>query len=103
MPDAHGLGACRARCRVCRRVSRVAVDPSLGSHCVPMDWYIDLQDWMKLNSFVQTGGEAKQVIQAGQVTVNGEVVTERRRKLRVGDVVECAGRRGVVEPESQTR
>jgi ribosome-associated protein len=64
-----------------------------------MDWNIELQDWMKLNSFVATGGEAKLAIQAGEVTVNGEVETRRRRKLHEKDVVEYAGKRGVVERE----
>ena len=36
---------------------------------------------------MQTGGEAKVVIQEGDVTVNGEVCTMRGRKLRPGDDV----------------
>ncbi len=62
-----------------------------------MDWFIGLQDWLKLHSYVGTGGEAKHVIQAGLVTVNGVVETRRRRKLREGDIVEFAGKRGVVQ------
>jgi ribosome-associated protein len=37
---------------------------------------------------VGTGGQAKQIIQAGEVLVNGKVETRRRRRLRAGDVVE---------------
>ena len=49
--------------------------------------YIKLQDLLKLAAAVQTGGEAKLVIQEGGVTVNGEVCTMRGRKIRPGDDV----------------
>ena len=37
--------------------------------------YIKLQDLLKFAAAVETGGEAKLVIQEGDVTVNGEVCT----------------------------
>ena len=49
--------------------------------------YIKLQDLLKLAAVTATGGEAKLLIQEGQVLVNGEVCTQRGRKLRDGDVV----------------
>lgn len=49
--------------------------------------YIRLQDLMKLAAMVSTGGEAKQLIQDGQVQVNGEPCLQRGRKLRPGDAV----------------
>ena len=49
--------------------------------------YIKLQDLLKLSAAVATGGEAKIVIQDGQVSVNGEVCTQRGKKIRPGDVV----------------
>lgn len=49
--------------------------------------YIKLQDLLKFAAAVQTGGEAKVVIQEGGVTVNGEVCTMRGRKIRPGDDV----------------
>ena len=49
--------------------------------------YIKLQDLLKLAAAVQTGGEAKIVIQEGEVTVNGDVCTMRGKKLRPGDDV----------------
>ena len=58
---------------------------------------IDLQDWMKLEGLVETGGEAKFVIQDGQVLLNGEVETRRRKKLRRGDVIEFRERTHRVE------
>lgn len=53
--------------------------------------YIKLQDLLKFAAAVQTGGEAKVVIQEGGVTVNGEVCTMRGRKIRPGDDVCFAG------------
>lgn len=47
--------------------------------------FIKLQDAMKLANLVESGGEAKVVIQEGDVSVNGEVCTQRGRKLRPGD------------------
>ena len=47
--------------------------------------YIKLQDAMKFANIVMSGGEAKQLIQEEQVTVNGEVCTMRGKKLREGD------------------
>ena len=54
--------------------------------------YIKLQDLLKFAAAVQTGGEAKMVIQEGEVTVNGEVCAMRGRKIRPGDDVCFNGR-----------
>ena len=54
--------------------------------------YIKLQDLMKLADLVSTGGEAKLLVQEGEVLVNGEVCTMRGKKLRPGDVVDALGR-----------
>ncbi len=53
--------------------------------------FIKLQDFLKFAAAVSTGGEAKNVIQAGQVTVNGEVCAMRGKKLRPGDLVHFGG------------
>lgn len=53
--------------------------------------YIKLQDLLKLASLVSTGGEAKIVIAEGQVSVNGEVCTQRGKKLRPGDTAAFRG------------
>ena len=53
--------------------------------------FIKLQDLLKLAGAVETGGEAKERIQAGEAAVNGEVCTQRGRKLRPGDVVSFDG------------
>jgi ribosome-associated protein len=49
---------------------------------------ITLGQALKAANVVGTGGEAKVLIQAGEVRVNGEVETRRGLKLREGDVVE---------------
>ncbi|WP_308856220.1 RNA-binding S4 domain-containing protein [uncultured Oscillibacter sp.] len=49
--------------------------------------FIKLQDLLKFANLVESGGEAKERIQAGEVTVGGEVCTQRGRKIRPGDDV----------------
>ena len=49
--------------------------------------YIRLDDLLKINGCVDTGGLAKVLIQGGGVLVNGEVCTMRGKKLRGGEVV----------------
>ena len=54
--------------------------------------FIKLDAMLKFAGLVETGGEAKLLIQQGQVQVNGEVCTMRGKKLRGGDTVPLAGR-----------
>ena len=49
--------------------------------------FITLQNLLKVENIVATGGEAKYVIVDGLVQVNGECECRRGRKLRSGDVV----------------
>jgi len=49
--------------------------------------FIKLEQLMKLASLTDTGGFAKNLIQNGDVSVNGEVCTMRGKKIRNGDVV----------------
>ncbi|MCF2972121.1 RNA-binding S4 domain-containing protein [Synechococcus sp. Nb3U1] len=53
--------------------------------------FIKLDQFLKLAGVVSTGGQAKQLILAGQVRVNGQVETRRGRKLRFGDEVVVLG------------
>ena len=46
-----------------------------------------LDQFLKWNNIVSTGGEAKMLIKSGQVSVNGEIEKRRGRKLKIGDVV----------------
>lgn len=49
---------------------------------------IQLDQFLKWTNMVGSGGEAKLLIQSGQVLVNGEVETRRSRKLSPGSIVE---------------
>lgn len=48
---------------------------------------IQLDQFLKHQNLVGSGGEAKVLIQGGYISVNGEVETRRKRKLRNGDIV----------------
>lgn len=53
--------------------------------------FIRLDQFMKALQLVVSGGEAKHIIQGGEVQVNGETETRRGRKLRHGDTVGFLG------------
>ena len=53
--------------------------------------FIKLQDFLKFCDAVGSGGMAKNFVQEGLVSVNGEVCTMRGKKIRPGDVVEFDG------------
>ena len=59
--------------------------------------YIKLESFLKLCNAVCSGGEAKMLIQDGQVQVNGQVCTMRGKKLRDGDRVCFQGAAYVVK------
>ncbi len=54
---------------------------------------VELYKILKFEGLVTTGGEAKLLIGDGQVTVNGEIETRRRKKIVDGDVIEFCGDR----------
>lgn len=56
--------------------------------------FIKLQDLLKFARAVETGGDAKRIIQEGRVTVNGESCAMRGKKLRPGD-------RAVIDGETE--
>jgi len=55
------------------------------------DEYIKLGQALKAAGLVESGVEAKEVIQDGLVKVNGEVDLRRGRKLYAGDMAEFDG------------
>lgn len=55
--------------------------------------HITLDALLKATGLAGSGGEAKALIAAGAVQVNGEAETRRGRKLRAGDEVALQGRR----------
>lgn len=58
---------------------------------------IQLDRFLKLMNFVETGGQAKTMIQGGFVEVNGATETRRKKKLYHGDVVTFEGETVQVE------
>ena len=56
--------------------------------------FIKLDALLKFAGVTGTGGEAKEAVQAGAVSVNGEVCTMRGKKLRPGD-------RAVIDDETE--
>ena len=59
--------------------------------------FIRLDALLKFAGLAETGGEAKLMIQEGEVKVNGEPCTMRGKKLRPGDRAELDGETLVVE------
>lgn len=59
--------------------------------------FIKLQDLLKFANLVESGGEAKERIQAGEVTVGGQVCTQRGKKIRPGEAVGFAGEQLTVD------
>lgn len=59
--------------------------------------YIKLDQFLKQMQVVGTGGQAKLMIQDGEVSVNGNVETRRGRKLLAGDRIEIDGQTWVVD------
>lgn len=60
---------------------------------------IRLDDYLKFCGVVGTGGQAKILIQSGEVLVNGVVETRRRKQLNVGDKIQLLGETFLVERE----
>lgn len=61
------------------------------------DEFIKLGQVLKLAGLVESGVDAKYVIQDGLVKVNGEIDTRRGRKIVAGDIVEYQGNKVKVE------
>ncbi len=53
--------------------------------------YIKLSDLLKFTGLTETGGQAKILIQEGNVKVNGEICTMRGKKMYPGDQAELGG------------
>ena len=64
------------------------------------DESIRLGQFLKLANLVDSGAEAKPLIQEGQVSVNGEADTRRGRQLVPGDVVTVGGQSARVADEA---
>lgn len=60
-----------------------------------------LDQFLKAQGVVATGGEAKLRIQRGDVRVNGAIETRRGRQLALGDAVAIDGRELLVIPQAR--
>ena len=49
---------------------------------------VELYKILKFEGMVASGGQAKTVVAAGQVLVNGKVETRKRKKIVTGDTIE---------------
>ena len=49
--------------------------------------FITLTNLLKFAGVVMSGGQAHELIEEGLVSLNGQLVSEKRKKIRAGDVV----------------
>ncbi len=75
-------------------MARLPATPTPHPHLLA--WKLD--QYLKFQGLVATGGEAKLRIQRGDVRVNGAIETRRGRQLAVGDAVGIDGRELLVVP-----
>ncbi|WP_425539110.1 RNA-binding S4 domain-containing protein [Microaceticoccus formicicus] len=59
--------------------------------------FIKLDQLLKYASLVQSGAEAKMLINDEQIIVNGEICTMRGKKLRPGDTIEFEDQKIIIE------
>ncbi len=63
--------------------------------------FIQLQSFLKFKGISETGGQAKEFIQDGIISVNNEICTARGKKLRNGDVVTAFGTDYLIQNENK--
>ena len=61
--------------------------------------FIRLDSLLKFENIAETGGIAKDMIQNGEIKVNGEVCMQRGKKLRPGDFVTLGRKKIVIKAE----
>lgn len=54
--------------------------------------FIELNKLLKLLGLVRTGGEANLFIERREVSVNGQIETRKRNKIRAGDLILFQGK-----------
>lgn len=74
------------------------MNPTSSSDFALRGQHITLDAVLKATGLVASGGNAKALIAAGSVSVNGQPETRRGRKLRPGDVVLLGDRRITIVP-----
>ena len=68
-----------------------------------VDDSLTLSAALKLSGQAATGGQAKMLIQAGRVRVNGAIETRRKRRVVAGDEIDIDGEVFVLEQFDETR
>lgn len=53
----------------------------------PESEFIELMKLLKVEQIAQTGGHAKIIIDENEIQVNGQIETQKRKKLRKGDII----------------
>ena len=71
---------------------KIKAKPVKAEECPIKTEYIKLDAFLKFAAVAETGGDAKLMIQEGEIKVNGEICTQRGKKLRPGDIIEGLGR-----------
>lgn len=59
--------------------------------------YITLQQLLKIENIISSGGEAKYFLSSNEVFVNGELENRRGRKLYPNDVIKVSGKEFKIE------
>ena len=60
--------------------------------------HVRLCDLLKLAGLAESGGQGKQMVAAGEVSVDGQQENRKAAKIRAGQIVECRGVRIVALP-----
>jgi ribosome-associated protein len=60
--------------------------------------HVRLCDLLKLAGIVDSGGQGKRLVAAGEVKVDGQSESRKAAKIRAGQLVECGGARIAVVP-----
>lgn len=55
------------------------------------DEHVRLCDLLKLTGIADSGGQGKQLVAAGEVTVDGQPESRKTAKIRAGQTVDCRG------------
>lgn len=74
-----------------------ASPPAAARKVVVTEMPIELCQFLKFGGLTESGGEAKQMIVDGLVSLNGVVETRKRKKLQGGDRVTFRGQTLVVQ------
>ncbi len=76
----------------------MSTQPAARPRVVPVRGVpLELCQFLKFGGLAATGGEAKALIHAGEVRLNGVVETQKRKKLQAGDQVAYGGQTIVVQ------